>query len=167
MHHGFEKIEHGQLGSGPFAAVDTPPNQLRWSPLPPRQMTGQPISSMASSPSAGNGDPAAQAGIVIHLYVANRSVDDHFFYNADGELLIVPQQRRLLARTAMGLLDIKTGEILVIPRGVRFRIELPNGYDARLHLRKLRRGFPVTGAGADWCQRPGQCPRFPGAGRGL
>ncbi|MFJ2987643.1 homogentisate 1,2-dioxygenase [Collimonas sp. NPDC087041] len=127
MHHAFEKNEHGQLSSGPFTAVDTPPNQLRWNPLP-LPADEQPTDFIDGIVTfAGNGDPAAQAGIAIHLYVANRSMHDRFFYNADGELLIVPQQGRLLARTEMGLLDVKPGEIVVIPRGVRFRIELPDG----------------------------------------
>ena len=127
MHHAFEKIEHSQLSSGPFTAVDTPPNQLRWNPLP-LPADEQPTDFIDGIVTfAGNGDPAAQAGIAIHLYVANRSMHDRFFYNADGELLIVPQQGRLLARTEMGLLDVKPGEIVVIPRGVRFRIELPDG----------------------------------------
>jgi homogentisate 1,2-dioxygenase len=49
------------------------------------------------------------------------------FWNADGELLIVPQQGRLAVATDCGLLDILPGEIAVIPRGVRFRIALPEG----------------------------------------
>ena len=74
-----------------------------------------------------NGDAAARAGIGIHLYRATRSMTDRVFYDADGELLIVPQQGRLLLRTEFGALDAAPGEIAVIPRGVRFRAELPDG----------------------------------------
>ena len=47
-----------------------------------------------------------------------------FFYDADGELLIVPQAGALRLATEFGLLDVAPGEIAVIPRGVRFRVEL-------------------------------------------
>ena len=73
---------------------------------------------------AGNGDPAAMAGCAIHLYAANRSMRDRFFYNADGELLIVPQQGRLAFATEFGRIDAEPFDIVVIPRGVRFRVEL-------------------------------------------
>ena len=49
---------------------------------------------------------------------------DRFFYNADGEMLIVPQRGRLLLRTEMGILEAAPGEIAVIQRGIRFRVEL-------------------------------------------
>lgn len=76
---------------------------------------------------AGNGGPEAQIGCGIHLYLANRSMQDRFFYNADGEMLIVPQQGRLLIATEMGQLAVEPQEIVVIPRGVRFRVDLPDG----------------------------------------
>ena len=127
MHHAFEKSLQPLLASGPFTQVDTPPDQLRWNPLP-LPADDQPTDFIDGIVTfAGNGDAAAQAGIAIHLYVANRSMHDRFFYNADGELLIVPQQGRLLARTELGVLEVKPGEIVVIPRGMRFRIELPDG----------------------------------------
>ncbi len=52
---------------------------------------------------------------------------DRFFYNADGEMLILPQQGRLLLRTELGILDVAPGELAVIPRGIKFRAELPDG----------------------------------------
>jgi homogentisate 1,2-dioxygenase len=76
---------------------------------------------------AGNGSPAAQAGIGVHLYAANRDMRGRYFYSADGELLIVPQQGRLRLCTELGVLDVEPQEIAVIPRGHRFRVELPDG----------------------------------------
>ncbi len=73
---------------------------------------------------AGNGDPAVQSGCGIHLYAANRSMVDRFFYNADGELLIVPQEGRLCFATELGQIDVQPQEVVVIPRGLRFRVEL-------------------------------------------
>jgi homogentisate 1,2-dioxygenase len=124
VHRPFQRIDNGRL-DGEFGAVATPPNQLRWDPLPlPSQPTDfvQGLVTMA-----GNGDPHAQSGFAIHLYVANRSMGDRFFYDADGELLIVLQQGRLRFSTELGVIDAEPHEIIVIPRGVRFRVELLDG----------------------------------------
>ncbi|MEB0013434.1 homogentisate 1,2-dioxygenase [Glaciimonas sp. Gout2] len=127
MHHAFEPCDHPLLRSGPFNQVAASPNQLRWDPLP-LPASDQPADFIDGLVTiAGNGDTSMQAGMGIHIYVANRSMYDRFFYDADGELLIVPQQGRLLAHTEFGIVDVKPGEILVIPRGVRFRMVLPDG----------------------------------------
>jgi homogentisate 1,2-dioxygenase len=42
-------------------------------------------------------------------------------------LLVVPQQGRLRVATELGLIDVEPQEIVVIPRGLRFRVELPDG----------------------------------------
>ncbi|MFZ4289682.1 homogentisate 1,2-dioxygenase [Variovorax sp. HJSM1_2] len=102
---------------------DTPtsPNQMRWSalPMPPAMQATDFVDGMVTM--GGN------AGCGIHLYAANRSMDRRFFYNADGELLIVPQLGRLEIATEMGLLLVEPQEIAVIPRGLRFQVRLPDG----------------------------------------
>jgi homogentisate 1,2-dioxygenase len=122
-HKPFRQIGNGGL-TNEFGAVATPPNQLRWDPLPFPE-DGAAIDFLDGLVTmAGNGDPAAQSGAGIHLYAANRSMQNRYFYNADGELLIVPQQGRLRFLTEMGLIDAGPREIVVIPRGVRFKVEL-------------------------------------------
>jgi homogentisate 1,2-dioxygenase len=124
VHAPFARIDNGRLSSD-FAQAETPPNQLRWNPLP---IPNEPVDFVAGLVTmAGNGDPASQSGCGIHVYAANRSMTGRFFYDADGELLIVPQQGRLRLATEMGLLDVEPQEIAVVPRGVRFRVELPDG----------------------------------------
>ena len=76
---------------------------------------------------AGNGSPAAASGIGVHVYAANRDMQGRWFYDADGELLIVPQQGRLHIETELGVLDVAPQEIAVVPRGIRFRVALPDG----------------------------------------
>jgi homogentisate 1,2-dioxygenase len=76
---------------------------------------------------AGNGSAAVQLGVGIYLYAANRSMEGRFFYDADGELLLVPQHGALRLATELGTLEVSPLEIAVIPRGVRFRVELPDG----------------------------------------
>jgi len=124
MHQPFRRMDNGRLTSG-FGAVPAPPNQLRWDPLPIPSEPTDFIEGLVTI--GGNGDPQAQSGCGIHLYVANRSMSDRVFYNADGELLIVPQQGRLRLVTELGLIDVEPREIAVVPRGVRFRVELLDG----------------------------------------
>jgi homogentisate 1,2-dioxygenase len=111
---------HNDFGDGPVT-----PDQLRWNPLPLAQAPADFVDGLFTM--AGNGGPAAQHGVGIHLYAANRDMQGRFFYDADGELLIVPQQGRLHIATELGVLDVEPHEIAVIPRGVRFRVELPDG----------------------------------------
>jgi homogentisate 1,2-dioxygenase len=121
-HKPYEEMEATMIRSGPFAEVPTPPNQLRWNPLPiPAEKTDF-IDGIITL--GGNGDPAFQTGVAIHLYAANASMHDRFFYNADGELLIVPQEGELTLHTELGILSAAPGEIAVIPRGVKFRVVL-------------------------------------------
>ena len=121
MHAPFKPIGNGRLVSD-FGLVPTPPNQLRWNALPMPTEPTDFIQSLVTY--AGNGDPHAQAGCGIHLYAANRSMNQRAFYNADGEMLIVPQQGRLRFVTELGVIEAEPQEIVVIPRGVRFRVEL-------------------------------------------
>jgi homogentisate 1,2-dioxygenase len=109
-----------------FADVPpTPPNQLRWDPLPMPSAPTDFVEGLVTM--AGNGAAQAMSGCAIHLYAANRSMEDRFFYNADGELLIVPQAGRLVLATEMGRIALEPFEIAVIPRGVRFAVSLPDG----------------------------------------
>ena len=125
QHRPFRRIDDGRLASD-FGAHVTPPNQLRWNPLPIPDATSPTDFVAGLVTMAGNGDPALQIGCGIHVYVANRDME-RFFYDADGELLIVPQQGRLRIATEMGVLEIEPQEIALVPRGVRFRVSLPDG----------------------------------------
>ncbi len=122
VHRPYERISNGLIRSTPFDEVVTPPNQLRWDPVP-----------MPSSPTTfvegiitmgGSGDVTTHTGSAIHVYAANTSMHDTFFYNADGEMLIVPQEGELVFLTEMGKVDVVPGEICVIPRGIKFRVEV-------------------------------------------
>ncbi len=108
--------------STPFDEVPTTPNQLRWDPLPIPSKPTEWIDGLHTI--AGNGDSTMHSGVAIHLYAANRSMEDRFFHNADGEMLIVPQSGTLVFHTEFGRIETKPGEICVIQRGVKFRVEL-------------------------------------------
>ncbi|NIM02453.1 MAG: homogentisate 1,2-dioxygenase, partial [Acidobacteria bacterium] len=68
-----------------------------------------------------------QVGMAAHLYFATESMTNTYFYNADGELLIVPQQGALRIATECGVLVVSPGEICVMPRGMKYRVDLIDG----------------------------------------
>jgi len=121
QHPAYQPFAQGRVRSGPFHEVPPSPNRMRWDPLPlPSEPTDW-VEGLVTY--GGTGDAEALSGVGIHLYAANRSMVDRVFYNADGELLIVPQQGEQAFVTEMGRIDARPGEIVVIPRGVRFRVE--------------------------------------------
>ena len=125
MHKPFRRIDNGLWRSAPFGECEASPNRLRWDPLPMPSAPTDFIDGIATM--GGNGDVSGRLGVAIHIYRATKSMTDRIFSDADGELLIVPQQGRLLLRTELGVLEAAPGEIAVVPRGVRFRVELPDG----------------------------------------
>src|SRR5215472_5524437 len=125
MHQPFRRIDNGLWRSGPFTEVEPSPNRLRWDPLPLPASAVDFVDGMATI--AGNGEPSAGRGVAIHIYRATASMIDRVFSDVDGELLIVPQLGTLLLRSELGVIEAAPGEIAVIPRGVRFRVELPDG----------------------------------------
>jgi homogentisate 1,2-dioxygenase len=124
-HRPFRPLPPGLWRSGPFDEAPPPPNRLRWAPLPRPSAPTDLVAGLVTI--GGNGSPAAGLGTAVHLYAANRSMVDAVFFNADGELLFVPQAGRLRLVTEMGALALEPGEVGVVPRGLRFRAELPDG----------------------------------------
>jgi homogentisate 1,2-dioxygenase len=121
VHKPYEEIAAGLLRSWPCAEAEATPNQLRWDPLAiPTEPTDF-IDGLTTI--GGNGDAAAQAGVAVHIYRANKS-STRFFWNADGEMLVVAQLGRLVIFTELGRIELKPGEICVLPRGLKFRVEL-------------------------------------------
>lgn len=127
--------QHGWISS--FHQAATPPHPLRWSPATPPEAPVDFIDGVRTW--AGNGSPDELSGVAIHLYWANTSMQARHFYNADGELLLVPVQGRLRLATELGLLDVAPTQIAVIPRGIRFRVVL---------LDKQAQGYMLENFGA-------------------
>ena len=131
MHRPFRQIPHGMLRSTPFDETVTTPNQLRWDPLPLPDEPTDFIDGIVTI--AGNGDLFSQAGIAVHIFRANKPMTDRFFYNADGEMLVVAERNRVRFLTELGVVEIGPGEVCCLPRGLKFRVELPDG-DARGYI---------------------------------
>lgn len=125
MHGTFRRIEDGLLRTGPFAEAEPTPNRLRWDPLPLPEKPRDFVEGLVTM--GGNGDAGARFGVGIHLYGATRPMERRVFYDADGELLIVPQEGRLLVRTELGRVEAAPGEIALVPRGIKFAVDLPDG----------------------------------------
>jgi len=110
------------LATAPITNVPHSPDPLRWNPLPvPTQATDF-IAGLRTV--CANGDAATRSGCAVHLYSANQSMSQRCFYNADGDLLIVPQDGGLRLITEFGLIDVEPQEIAVIQRGIKFQVEL-------------------------------------------
>lgn len=125
QHPAFTRHDGAPLfGTAPFAATPPSPNRLRWDPLPWPDSPTDWLDGLVTY--GGTGDVAAQTGVGIHLYAATSDMERVFFC-ADGELLIVPQDGALAIDTELGRIDIAPLQIAVIPRGVRFRVALPDG----------------------------------------
>ena len=125
MHAPYKKMSHATLASGPFGDALAQPNRMRWDPFPLPSKPTDFLDGLATL--AGSGSPEAQAGIAVHVYRANRSMARRVFWNADGEMMLVPQQGRLAVFSELGKLEVSPGEICVVPRGMRHRVELPDG----------------------------------------
>ena len=123
-HQPFARIDNGRLVSK-FDEIETTPNQLRWNPLAMPENATDFIDGITTF--AGNGDSFSQIGIAVHIFACNKNMTDRFFYNADGEMLVVAEKNRVRFLTELGVIEINSGEICVLPRGLKFRVELPDG----------------------------------------
>lgn len=125
-HGAHRPIDSGLIRGTPFTECETPPDRLRWDPPPLPDASGAVDFIDGLSTYAGSGEIESQRGCAVHMYCANASMQ-RVFANSDGELLIVPQSGRLLVHTELGRLAASPGEIAVIPRGIKFRVQLPDG----------------------------------------
>jgi homogentisate 1,2-dioxygenase len=118
----FRKIQHSGIKPN-FTSGGVTPDPLRWPPFAfPKEVSVDFIDGLKTL--GGSGDPAHKVGLAIHIYAANTSMNARCFYNSDGDFLIVPQEGGLDIQTECGYLRILPGEICVIPRGIRYRVDL-------------------------------------------
>jgi homogentisate 1,2-dioxygenase len=118
----YEAIDNGLIRTAPITEAITPPNMFRWDPVDlPSEKTDF-VDGLVTM--AANGSASSQTGVGVHIYAINSSMEDRYFYNADGEMLFVPELGEILLNTECGKLAIKPGEIAVIPRGIKFSVEL-------------------------------------------
>jgi homogentisate 1,2-dioxygenase len=101
------------------------PNQLRWDPFDMDETVDW-VHSLRLV--AGAGDPTMKSGLGIMIFAAGKDMDKHAaFYSADGDFLIVLQHGVLDIQTELGHILVRPNEIVIIPRGIRYRVSLPAG----------------------------------------
>lgn len=123
----YRPVDKGLIRTAPEARNEAALSlgQMRWSPVPTPAEPLTFVSGMRTITTAGDSD--TQVGMAAHLLLITRSMADEYFFNADGEFLIVAQDGKLRFRTEFGAIEIEPGEICVIPRGVIFKVELVDG----------------------------------------
>ena len=146
-------VLHSDFEASPSYGFDTAqisgrhpnPTQMRWDPLPEPKNKVDFLHSLKLF--AANGSPESQSGSAIFLYNANQSMVYTYFYSSDGEWMIVPEQGVLKLSTECGVIEVSPTEIAVIPRGMKFTVELKD---------KSARGYI--------CENYGQSFRIPDLG---
>ncbi len=124
--HRFEKLNIPHWKSAPNIDPDVASlGQYRWDPLPHSDDPLTFLTGMRTMTTAG--DVNTQVGMATHIYLVTSSMEDDYFYSADSELLIIPQEGRLRFHTELGTIDLEPKEIAIIPRGLVFRVALSEG----------------------------------------
>ncbi|NJQ17448.1 homogentisate 1,2-dioxygenase [Streptomyces bohaiensis] len=128
-HPALTRVDNRDLRSAPFDETVPDPNRLRWDPLPAPAAGTDFVDGLWTL--GGNGDARQRSGMAIHLYRADTSMPDRVFGNSDGELLIVPERGTLELRTEFGPLTVPPGHVALVPRGVRFAVDVAAGESVR------------------------------------
>ena len=124
--HRYTRIDLPYWKTAPHIPRDvTSLGQYRWDPLPHASEKLTWLTGMRTMTSAG--DVNIQVGMASHIYLVTESMVDAYFYSADSEMLIVPQEGRLRFSTELGVLDLEPKEIAIIPRGLVYRVEVIDG----------------------------------------
>lgn len=122
----FQKIDVPHWKSAPHVLPDVLSlGQYRWDPVPHGEDGLTWVTGMRTVTTAG--DVNTQAGMASHIYLVTQSMKDEYFFSADGELLVVPQEGKLRFCTELGIIDVEPKEIAVLPRGLLYRVEVLEG----------------------------------------
>ena len=142
----FSRIDMPYWKSAPHVLPEvTSLGQYRWDPVPHSDVPQTFVTGMRTMTTAG--DVNTQVGMAAHVYLATASMEDEYFFSADSELLVVPQEGRLRFCTELGIIDLEPKEIAILPRGLVYRVEVIEG---------PARGFV--------CENYGQKLELPGRG---
>uniref|UniRef100_A0A183C117 Homogentisate 1,2-dioxygenase n=1 Tax=Globodera pallida TaxID=36090 RepID=A0A183C117_GLOPA len=129
LHKPFRRLEGNGCFTNDFAQFNPNPNQIRWKPRPmPKSVERDgavPVDFVQSLYTiCGAGHPTIRDGLAIHLYACNAKMGQKAICNSDGDFLIVPQHGTLYLVTELGRLDVEPQEIVVVPQGIRFSVDV-------------------------------------------
>ncbi|MEO1549719.1 MAG: homogentisate 1,2-dioxygenase [Pseudomonadota bacterium] len=141
----YARIDLPYWKTAPHVTQDiTSLGQYRWDPVPPQEGLTW-LSGMRTMTTAG--DVNTQTGMAAHVFLVTASMEDAYFYSADSEMLVVPQQGRLRFHTELGILDLEPKEIAVLPRGLVYRVELVEGPARGFVCENYGQKFDLPGRG--------------------
>lgn len=144
--HRYEKIDLPYFRSAPDIHPDvTSLGQYRWDPIPHTDTPFTWLTGMRTMTSAG--DVHTQVGMATHVYLVTESMQDEYFYSADSEMLVIPQEGRLRFATELGIIDIAPQEIAILPRGLVYRVELLDGPARGFVCENYGQKFELPGRG--------------------
>ena len=144
--HRYEKIDMPLWKSAPCIDPDVISlGQYRWNPLPHSDDETTFITGLRTMTTAG--DVNTQVGMATHVYLATHSMVDDYFFSADSEMLIIPQEGRLRFATELGVINIEPKEIAIIPRGLVFRVEVIEGPARGFVCENYGQKFALPGRG--------------------
>ncbi|MDF2698297.1 MAG: homogentisate 1,2-dioxygenase [Labilithrix sp.] len=122
-HSAYRSLPAARFGS-PLGDVE--PTRTRWAPLPIPALPER-VDFLDGLVTLGGDGDTRGPGYAVNLFAANADMIDRAFSTADGDLLVVPQEGTLDVRTELGFLRVAPGSILVVPRGLKFAVGLPDG----------------------------------------
>jgi homogentisate 1,2-dioxygenase len=130
--HRFEPASYPLWKSAPCPEPASQPiGQFRWDPIPlPSEQTNF-LEGIRTITTAG--DVLTQTGMASHAYVFNQDMVDDYFFNSDGEMLVVPEMGGLRIATECGIVEVEPGEICLLPRGIMFKVAATN-HEARGYI---------------------------------
>ena len=132
-----QPIDPGLIRTGADREGSPTATQLRWDPFPSISSDSNWLTGLTTV--ATNGNSELQTGGAVHHFAATQSMGDTAFVYTDCEMMLVPDMVRLLLQTEMGHLEISPGHIAVIPRGIKFSVDL---------LDEMARGYVCENYGA-------------------
>ena len=142
----YEKIDLPYWKSAPLIDPDIISlGQYRWDPIAHAEEPLTWLTGMRTMTTAG--DVNIQLGMASHVFLVTESMVDEFFYSADSELLIVPQEGRLRLCTELGVLEVEPSELAIIPRGLLYRVELLEGPARGFVCENYGQKFELPGRG--------------------
>ena len=113
----------------------TTPNQLRWTPKASAASAAATAAATAVDflkglyTVCGCGSAGDRSGYAVHMYRFNADMlragaaGGRVLCDADGDMLVVPQEGSLRVTTELGVMRVSPGEICVLPRGLRFSVD--------------------------------------------
>ncbi|MEM6389549.1 MAG: homogentisate 1,2-dioxygenase [Pseudomonadota bacterium] len=144
--HRYTRIDLPHWISAPHIVPEvTSLGQYRWDPLPHSEAPLTWLTGMRTMTSAG--DVNTQTGMAGHIYLVTQSMEDEYFFSADSELLVVPQEGRLRFATELGIIDLEPKEIAILPRGLVYRVEVLEGPARGFVCENYGQKFELPGRG--------------------